>query len=465
MSVSPAESASFLGAARTAAAPEALPRRLSLVSTVAVMVGLMVGSGVFRAPSSVAQAAPSVSAITLVWVIGGVVTLCLALCVAELSTMFPRAGGAFVYLRESFGPATAFAYGWTYLVAITPTAWATIAMVFAEYSGAFARLSPTGTRIVATAAIVAVTVVNVVSVPLAAAIQNVATSAKMLALAAIVGVLFALGDGTHGAFAGGGTGGAVSVGGFVVGLVAALWAYDGVVPAASVFGEVRDPARTLPRALVAGVLAVTVLYLGMNAALLYVMPVKAVAASKLVAADAMRAVVGQTGVSIVAAAVMLTTFGALASTALCDPRVVFATAHDGLFFRVIARVHPRFETPYVAVSLCGVLAVVWIWVRSLEELAAQFVLGLWPFYALMVVGLLRLRARRPDAERPYRVPLYPWVPLACVAGSMVLLVGAFIELPKVSAVNVSIIALAFPIYFVWRATSGRTSAKASSGTP
>ncbi len=455
MSVSQAESGSLVGTAHAAARPDELPRRLSLVSTIAVTVGLIVGSGVFRAPSSVAQAAGSVGAIGLVWLIGGLVTLCLALCVAELSTMFPRAGGAFVYLRESLGPAAAFAYGWTYLVAITPTAWATIAMVFAEYSGVFVTLTPTGTRIVATAAIVVVTVVNVVSVPLAAAIQNVATSGKMLALAAVIGVLFAFGDGTHGALANAAAGQAVSVGGFVVGLVAALWAYDGVVPAASVFGEVRDPARTLPRALVAGVLAVTIIYLGMNAALLYVMPVNAVAASKLVAADAMRAIVGPTGVSIVAAAVMLTTFGALASTALCDPRVVFATAHDGLFFRVIARVHPRFETPHVAVLLCGVLAVVWIWARSLEQLAAQFVLGLWPFYALMVLGLLRLRATRPEADRPYRVPLYPWVPLACVAGSVALLVGSFIELPKVSAINVSIIALAFPIYFAWRAMKRR----------
>ena len=271
------------------------------------------------------EAVGSESGITYVWVIGGLVTLCLALCVAELSTMFPRAGGAFVYLRESFGAATAFAYGWTYLLLITPSAWATIALVFAEYSGAFVTLNSNGTRIVATVAIGFVTVVNVVSVRLAAAIQNVATSAKMLALAAIIGVLFGFGDLTHGAFANGGTGQAISLSGFIVGLVTALWAYDGVVPASSVFGEVRDPALTLPRALVVGVLAVTVIYLGMNAALLYVMPVSAVGASKLVAADAMRAIAGQAGASVVAAALMLTTFGALASAALCDPRVMFAT--------------------------------------------------------------------------------------------------------------------------------------------
>ena len=277
----------------------------------------------------------------------------------------------------------------------------------------------------------------------------------MLALALIIGVLFSFGDATHGAFATAGVGHALTFSGLTVGLVTALWAYDGVVPASSVFGEVKDPARTLPRALLAGVLAVTLIYLGTNAALLYVMPVSIVAASKLVAADAMRAIAGNPGASVVAAAVLLTTFGALASAALCDPRVVFATAQDGLFFRAVGRVHPRFQTPYVAVLLSGVLAVAGIWARNLEQLAAQFVLGLWPFYALMVVGLLRLRRNRPEAERPYRVPLYPWVPLACVAGSLILLAASFIELPRVSAINMSIIVVAFPIYAAWRALSAR----------
>jgi basic amino acid/polyamine antiporter, APA family len=446
---------SDLAGVGTAEATAELPRRLSLLSTIAVTVGLIVGSGIFRAPSSVAEATGAVGAIALVWVLGGFVTLCLALCVAELSTMFPRAGGAFVYLREGIGPAAAFAYGWTYLLIITPGAWATIALVFAEYAGAFVALDPNATRIVATVAIVFVTLTNVVSVRLAAVIQNIATSAKMLALALIIGVLFAFGNGAHGAFAAGSGWRVVTASGLVVGLVTALWAYDGVVPASSVFGEVKDPARTLPRALLAAVLAVTLIYLGTNAALLYVLPVASVAGSKLVAADAMRAIAGQAGASVVAAAVLLTTFGALASAALCDPRVVFATAQDGLFFRAVGRVHPRFQTPYVAVLLSGALAVAGIWARNLEQLAAQFVLGLWPFYALMVIGLLRLRSTRAGAERPYRVPLYPWVPLACVAGSLLLLGGSFVELPAISAINMTIIALAFPIYALWRVMSGR----------
>lgn len=388
------------------------------------------------------------------WVAGGLVTLCLALCVAELGTMFPRAGGAYVYLRETFGPATSFAYGWTYLLLVTPSAWAALALVFAEYSGAFVALDSLGTRIVATMLIAFVTLANVLSMRFAAGVQNIATSAKVFALAAIIGVLFGAGDGAYGTLASDAPVQPMTLGGFVVGLVTALWAYDGVVAASSVFGEVRDPARTLPRALVAGVLVVTAIFLGLNAAFLYVLPMDAVAASELVAADAMRAVAGDVGASIIAAAVMLTTFGCIAAGAMCDPRVIFAMARDGLFFRAVGRVHPRFETPHVAVILCGSLAIIWVWVRNLEQLAAQLVLGLWPFFVLMVLGLMRLRMTKPRVDRPYRVPLFPLVPIAFVAASAVLLVGSFVELPNVSLVNAATIALAFPVYFAWRFVTG-----------
>src|SRR5207253_10532290 len=146
---------------------------------------------------------------------------------------------------------------------------------------------------------------------------------------------------------------------------------------------------------------------------------------------------------LVAAAVMLTTFGGLAATGLCDPRVIFAMAADEQFFRAVAKVHPRFETPYVAVILCWVLAIVWVWARNLEQLAAQFVLGLWPFYALMALGLLRLRVARQEADRRYRVPLYPLAPLACIAGGLPLLIAPFVELRIVGIINLSIILPAF----------------------
>lgn len=431
-------------------APSELPRRLTLWSTVAVTMGILIGSGIFRAPATVADAVGSVAGVAVVWLVGGLATLCLALCVAELGTMFPRAGGAYVYLREAFGPGAAFAYGWTYLI-VTPAGWAAITIVFAEYAGEFVPLGPTGTRVVATAAIAFVTVVNMFSMRFATAIQNIATSAKAFALASIAAVLFGFGDGASGALAQSAAPPvAPTLGLFIVGLVAALWPYDGIVAAASVFGEVRDPARTLPRALIAGVLGVTTLYLIVNAAYLYVLPFDAVAASAQVASDAMRTVAGPVGSSIIAACVMVSAFGCIAALAMTDPRVFFAMARDGLFFRRVGLIHPRHRTPHVAVALCGALTVLYMWVRTLEELAAQFVLGLWPLYTLIVLGMIRLRARRPLAARPYRTPAYPFVPAVFLCAAATLLIGSFIELPGVSLVNVAIILAAVPVYWLWR---------------
>jgi len=373
--------------------------------------------------------------------------------------MFPRAGGAYAYLKESYGPAASFAYGWTYLLLVTPSAWATVSLVFARYLGAFVPLSPTGMQVVATLLIAFVTVANVFSMRFATGIQNIATSAKVIALAAIIAVLLGLGDRSQGALAAVPSAHAMTPGGFLVGLVTALWAYDGVVAASSVFGEVRNPAHTLPRALLVGVTIVTVIYVGLNVAFLYVLPVSAVAASSLVGADAMRTVAGATGGSIVAAIVMLATFGCMAAAAMCDPRVIFAMGCDGSFFRAVGKVHPRFQTPHVAVLLCGVLSMLWIWIRTLEQLAAQLVLGLWPFFVLLIVGVMRLRITRPHAERPYRVPLYPAIPLVFIAGSAALLIGSFVELPGVSIVNAATIGAAFPVYFIWRRAAEKLPAR------
>lgn len=422
---------------------------MTLLPTVAVIIGVIVGSGIFSAPSGVAAATHSATASLMVWIVGGLLTLCLALCVAELGTMFPQAGGAFVYLNESFGPATAFAYGWTYLLLLTPSAWAAGSLIFGRYLGAFIALDDTGVRIAATVLISVVTIANVVSLRAAAGIQTLATSAKVFALAAIVGVLFGFGGGTHEVAVSSPAQG-LTVGGFVVGLVIALWAYDGVVPASSLFGEVRDPSRNLPRALILGVLAVMVIYVGMNAAVLHVLPIEAIASSDQVAADAMRSIAGDVGASLIAGAVMLSVFGAMVAAVMCDPRVVFAMAREQLFFSAVGAVHPRFETPYVAILLCGALSVAWVWVRTFEQLAAQLVLGLWPFFVLMILGLIRLRWQRPQIDRPYRVPFYPLVPVAFLAASAVMLAASFIELREVTLINLTVIVAAFPIYFIWK---------------
>jgi APA family basic amino acid/polyamine antiporter len=441
-----------------------LPRRLGMWSLVAVTMGLLIGSGIFRTPATIADLVGSAPAIAAVWVLGGLATLCLALCLAELGAMFPQAGGAYIYLREAFGPASAFAYGWTYLI-VTPSSWAAITLIFAEYLGQFLPLSQTDKRIAATAVLLFVTTASYVSLTFATAIQGVATSAKTFALAGIAVVLFALGDGATGAFAQPAVSGSLTFGAFIVALVAVLWPYEGVVASCAMAGEIRDPQRNVPRALIISVVGVMALYLLINAAYLYVLPVATVASSGLVAADAMQRVTGGAGAAVIAACVMLATFGTVSASAIADPRVFYAMAVDGLFFRRIGLVHPRFQTPHIAVAVCGALSVLYIWVSTFEALAAQFILGVWPLYALTVAGLIWLRRRRPDADRPYRAPLYPLVPIVFLLAATALLVGSMVELPIVSLINFAIIGASYPVYLLWRRAAARAIVPARDVSP
>src|SRR5262245_23310769 len=412
-------------------------------------MGTIIGSGIFRTPASIADAVGSVGAIAAVWVAGGVVTICLALCLAELATMLPRSGGVYVYLREAYGPPMAFVFGWTFLL-LNPSNWAAIVTIFAEYVGAFVPLTATAKHIVASTVIAFVCTANYVSLRFAAAIQNFATSAKALALTAIALIIFTFASGANGALHQPVTFAMPGLGAFGVALVAVLWPYEGVAGACAIAGEVRDPARSLPRALILSVSVVMVLYLLINAAYLYVLPVSAVAHSGLVAADAMQAAAGPHGATAVAACVMLSTFGSVAAASISDPRVFYALARDRLFFQRIGAVHPRFRTPHVAIVVSGALAIGYVWIRSFEELAAQFILGLWLFYMLAVIGLLVLRARKPDAPRPYRTLGYPVVPLLFIFAAGGLLLNSLHELPKIALANLAVTLLGIPVYFLWQ---------------
>lgn len=428
---------------------EDLPRRLGFWSATGVIIGIIIGSGIFRTPASIAQSVESVWLIGALWVAGGLTTLCLGLCLAELATQFPRAGGMYVYLREAYGPAVAFVYGWTFLI-INPSVWAAIALIFAQYLGQFVPLTGTGERIAATLLVVFVATTNYFSTQLAVAIQNVATSAKAFALAAIAGTVLVLGDGTQGAFAQPAAAHWPSAGALLAAFLAVLFSYEGIAAGCAVFGEVRDPTRTLPRALIVSVFAVMLLYLLVNAAYLYVLPVASVASSELVAAEAMQRVTGQGAAAIIAGCVLLSTFGAVSSTAIVDPRVFYAMARDGLFFQRVGTPHPRFRTPHISIVISAALACIYLWLRSFEQLAAHFVLGFWPFYVLIVAGQMLLRRRRPESPRPFRTPLYPTVPLIFLIAAIGLLGASFIELPGTSLINLAIALLGWPVYLLWK---------------
>ncbi len=333
------------GATPTAAAvPDRLPRRLGLWSAIAVAVGSTIGSGIFGVPGSIAAQVGTLGSMVVAWTIGAVVALFGALTVAELSALYPRSGGVYVYLREAYGPVPAFLFGWTELLVIRPSALGGIAMIFARYLGQFLPMDDAQVRIVAAGAIALLAAANIRSVTWGAAVENATTAAKVLALAGLSLVVFAFARGVHGALAEPISFSPTSWGGFGVALIAILWAYDGWADLTFMAGEVRVPGRNLPRALLGGTVIVMAVYLLANLAYVRVLPMDAMAHSTAVAADTASRIFGDAGKSVVAALVMVSCFGTLNASTMTGPRILFAMADDGLFFRPIAAVHPRWRS-------------------------------------------------------------------------------------------------------------------------
>ncbi len=433
-------------------APEAeLARRLGLWSTVGIVIGVTIGSGIFRTPATIATRVPDPELMLLVWVLGGAISLCGALSVAELAASLPHTGGWYVYLRESWGRRPAFLLGWAELVLIRASSLGAISTVFGEYLLRSLGFDPAAygraTDYVAAGAILFAAAVNIRGVRLAAALAGVSTIAKFGALVVLVIVAFALG-GSAGASSANFTADAspVDAGLFGLALISVLWAYDGVTDVSGVGGEVRDPQRTLPRAIVGGTLAIVAIYLAANVAYLYVTPVDQIGQSSLIAADTMGAIFGSLGTALISVVVTVSTFGALISVTLTSPRIFFAMAADGLFFRRIASVHPRYATPHVAIGLAAALGVAFVMTRTFDQLADTFVLASWPFFGLAVAGLYRLRRLRPDLPRPYRVPGYPIVPAVFVCAVIYLVGNALLADPLWTGVTLGIVLAGIPVY-------------------
>jgi amino acid transporter len=305
---------------------------------------------------------------------------------------------------------------------------------------------------VAALAIALTAALNYVGVRWSAVILNLTTSAKYGALVLLVLLAFLSGRGDVAHFTA--AAGPVSGGLFGLALVSVLWAYDGWGDLSFVGGEVRDPERNLPRALVLGTSGIIAIYLLVNAAYLYLLPLAQVAHSPLVAADAAQLLVGRVGVGLIALVVMISTFSTLLGSMLTAPRIFFAMADDGLFFRSVARVHPRFQTPSASIVLTGLLGIGFVLARTFEQLADQFVVAIFPFYALAAAAVFVLRRRRPEAVRPVRVFGYPAVPLLFVLASLLILGNALIEHPMGTGLAFLIILLGIPVYYLWLRVRG-----------
>ena len=452
------------------AAPVAptLQRRLGLWTAIAVVIGSTIGSGIFRSPAGIADKLPGPLPMLSVWVVGGIFAMCGALTLAEVASALPETGGIYVFVRDGWGRLAAFLLGWGQLVMIRAASLGAIAITFSEYFHRVLGIDPVApehvlqVRLGAAVAILLTGTFNVLGVRLGAAVTNLTVIAKYGGLVFIVLIAFVIGlPQTGGHFTPALPAGSMSTTAFGLALVSTLWAFDGWADLSYAAGEVRDPQRILPRALIGGTALVIVIYLLANVAYLAVMPIEEIRTSKLVAADVAQRLIGPAGVVFVAATVMLSTFGTLNASLFTTPRIFFAMADDRLFFPAVAKVHPKFMTPWVAITLTAGLGALFVLLRSFEQLADAFVTAFLPFYALAVAAIFRLRGR-PGYHPSFRVPGYPVVPLLFVVSVIYLLANGFLN-PESRWMTVSVFAVLLagvPVYYL---TVGRRASAGAKG--
>ncbi len=412
---------------------QGLPRRLGLWSAIAVVVGSAIGSGIFRSPAGIADRIPGPAPLLTLWVIGGLISLCGALTLAEVASAVPKTGGFYAFLKEGWGRLPAFLFPWAQLTVVRAAALGAIAITFAEYFLRFLGYDPTidpyrdYAKYTAAVAIAITACFNIVGVRTGSAVVNVTTVLKTGGLGVIIALALVLGLGrTGGNFVPLMPQEVVPATAYGAALVSLLWAYDGWMDLSYVAGEVKDPEKNMPRALIFGTLAIITVFVLANVAYLSVLTIEEMRSSKLVAADVAERLMGQGGVKFVAFTVMASTFGTLNAVLLTSPRVLFAAADDGMLPSFISRIHPKYQTPYTAISLVAVLGMVFVLFLNFEKLADTFVYAMLPFYAAGVAVVYVLR-RRADYTPKFRTPGYPLVPAIFIASVFYLLANGLLD--------------------------------------
>ena len=411
-----------------------------------MVVGTIIGASIFVQPSEITRQLPSVSAIVLAWIAAGVLTLCGALVCAELASAFPRTGGVYVFLKEAYSPAAGFLWGWAMLWSMHSGIIAAIATVFARYAAVFVPMGDVGLRATAVGLVVVLSAVHCTGLRVGSLVQTTFTIAKVLAIVGIV-IAGAMWSGsppaTNAVVAAG-----VSARGFLLAMGAGLFAYGGWHMVTYTAGETRNAASTIPRALVLGTLIVTASYAGLNAVYLRVLPLDAVRSSTHVAADAADVLLGGGGARMMAALVMVSTFGAVNGIILVGPRVYYSMARDGLIFRWLGDVHPTFHTPYRALMAQAVVAGTLAATNTYGALFGRVIYTEWIFFAAMTYGLVRLR-RRADYRPTYRVWAYPVVPILFIVASAAIVATQIASNPIDSAIGLGLVVLGLPVYWLW----------------
>ena len=426
--------------------PPSLRQAIRLPHATAMVIGTIIGASIFVQPSEVTTRVPSVAGVLAVWAVAGGITLIGALITAELASTFARTGGVYVYLTEAFGPWLGFLWGWAMFWSMHSGIIAAIAVVFARYAGFFVPLGPAGTRAVAVGVILLLSLINYLGVRQGSRLQTWITAGKLLAVLLIVGLGVLLGGRVPEHFVGAAAARTIGPGDFLGGLVAGLFAFGGWHMVTYTADETVDPKRTIPRALAIGTLAVTAVYLLMNAVYLYVLPLDQVASSTRVAADFADRLLGSGGGGAISAIVMFSTFGGLAGIILAGPRVYLAMARDGLLFRWAGKIHPVHQTPHRAILLQAIWASVLVATGTFRTLFTLVVYTEWIFFGLMAVGLFRLRKRR-DLSREYSVGGYPVLPALFALVAFAVVANQIYADPASTLKGLGLVLLGLPFYF------------------
>ena len=450
-----------------------LERAIGPVAATLLVVGGIIGSGIFLTTGSMAQALPSAPLLLLAWILGSLFALFGALTYAEMATMYPQSGGVYVYLREAFGPLTAFLYGWATVLVVLAGGLAAVAVGFADYfSYFFPSLSSasvvadfrlggvviriTANQLVAVAALGMLGAINYVGVRSGSGVNAVLTVAKLTGLALLP--LFALWNvpvtPAWTPIVPAETASPLSA--FGVALIAVLWAAEGYYMVTYAAGEVRDPARNLPRALTGGLLIVMTVYVGVNLVYLYALPMEELRGTTRVAEAAATAMVGPVGATLIALTVLVSTLGADAAVILSGSRLCYAMAKDRLFFPAASAVHPTFQTPHVAIVGLTMWSSLLALSGSYEQLFTYVVFASVLFSLLGGLALFRLRRIRPDAERPYRAWGYPVVPALFVLGALFMVVNTLVARPVESIAGLGLLVLGLPAYWYWNGARTRS---------
>lgn len=439
-----------------------LERKLGSFDATMLIVGDIIGVGIFTTTGLVAEAFPHPGWILLAWVVGGLLTLCGALTIAELGSALPRAGGEYVYLREAYGPLAGFLNGWTYLTVTSSGSIAAMAVALAAFlaDGAvpvvqlplgIGTLAISARQLIAVAVLLFFTAASYVGVRFGSLLQDILAVAKIVAVVGVAVAGMALGHGSWSHFTAGADAGSTGGFGTAVGAAAigVLFSYSGWFACTYIAGEIKNPTRNIPRSLLAGTLIATTIYFVVNIAYLYALPLSELRGAVNVGELAAARLFGG-GISTVFTAIMVVTImGSLNSVIMSSPRIYYAMARDGLFFDSIGCVHPRFKTPTRSLLLQAVLATLLICSGSFGQLLTYVTVAMVLFSIMSATAVFVLRRRRPELPRPYRMPGYPWVPLAFIAVYACIFVSFLVARPRESLLGLAMVASGVPVYWGW----------------